>query len=328
MGGKRKLLTQTRRKALAKEMMDAVMAGTFSLNNQPLEAVLDEVDVGIKEDRYPIEVDLAGLMAIWSGSPAPATAPEPEQPVPPNYGTVDQIQNGHVPEQIRVHSGGQVDGIPAEQWQAQQAAAGYGPTPQQAAEMGIAGPVVQSVQTSAHGHINQDPQYLAWLATQPAQGGPSPLPAAVGVAPGQAVPTALGPQTVQQPAAAMTLQQAQAAMEQVGTMEVGEPPKEQPVDLDITPVAEWLELARSAKAKMEAAKDILETAKAQIGGYLDQQGGPDKSKVGFLNGRPVLRRTYVRKKVLNADSIFESHPELDRSAFTDISSFYKTELLP
>lgn len=301
MGGKQKILTQTRRKALGKEMMDAIIAGTFTLNQQPLDTVLDEVNQGIKDGRYPIEIDLAQLIAIWSGTPAPATeAPAAE---PTNHGTVDQIQqaqlaaqqNGHTPPTalagpvqqipVNVHAGNTVNGLPAEQWQAQQAAAGHGPTPQQAAEMGLPAnaPTIQ----------------------------PS-LP-----------PTAYG----QQVAAPMTLQQAQAAMQTVETMEVGQPPKEEPIPVDASPVAEWIALARQAQAKIDSAKDIVEQAKANVAAYLDQQGGPDRSKVAVLDGRAVMRRTFIRRGNFSKTRLAAAHPEIDIEAFTDESTYYRTELV-
>lgn len=308
MGGKRKLLTQTRRKALEKEMTDGLIKGTFTTNGRPLDEILDEVNTGIQEGRYPIEVDLAQLIAIWSGTPAPTEAPAPE-PQPTNHGTVDQIQQAQQNGQqipANIHAGGQVNGQPAEQWQAQQVAAGYGPTPQQAAEMNLpaVAPTVQQ---------------------------PSQLAAAAGVAPGQLVPTSFGPQPVQslpqqhvvQP---MTLQQAQAAMTAVEAMEVGEPPKEPPVEIDASPVADWISIAHQAKAKIDAAKDILEQAKANAAAYADQVGGPDRSKVLLLNGQLVLRRTFIKKKVFKKESLLAAHPEIDESAFTEYTPYYKTEL--
>jgi hypothetical protein len=125
----------------------------------------------------------------------------------------------------------------------------------------------------------------------------------------------------------MSLQQAQAAMTAVESMEVGEPPKEPPVEIDASPVADWLAIAQQAKAKIDASKDILEAAKANAAAYADQVGGPDRSKVLVLNGHPVMRRTFVKKKVFKKENLFAAHPELDESAFTEYTPFYKTELL-
>lgn len=316
MGGKRKILTQTRRAALKKEMGEALMNGTFTTNGRPVDEVLDEVNQGIVEGRYPIEVDLPTLISIWTGgTPAPTEAPAPE---PTNHGTVDQQlaaqQNGQhaavaaaVPVQqipVNVHSGNQVNGQPAEQWQTQQVAQGYGPTAEQAVEYGMppGSPVVQQ---------------------------PTPLAAAAGVAPGQPIPTAFGQQPVQQVPAAqpMTLQQAQAAMATAESIEVGQPPKEEPVQVDATPVAEWLGLAKQAEEKIKALKDIGEQAKAQAAAYADQVGGPDRSKVLFLNGQLVMRRTFVVKNNFSKERLAAAHPEIDVTAFTEPSSYYRTEIL-
>jgi len=331
MGGKRKILTQTRRTALKKEMQEALMNGTFTTNGRPVDEILDEINQGIVEGRYPIEVDLPTLINIWRGNPAPSEAPAPEPP-PTNHGTVDQQlaaaqQNGHqaavapmvpsqqipqepypVPQQIQgvpvnVHSGDTVNGMPAQQWQAQQVAQGYGPTAEQAAELGLppGSPVVQQ---------------------------PSPLPAAAGVAPGMQVPTAFGQQPVLQvPAQAMTLQQAQAAMSTAESIEIGQPPKEEPVQVDASPVAEWLGLAKQAQAKIDALKDILEQAKGNAAAYADQVGGPDRSKVLLLNGQIAMRRTFVVKSTTDTKRLAAEHPEIDIEAYKNPTSYYRTELV-
>lgn len=295
MGGKRKMLTQTRRKMLGKEMMDAIMAGTFTLNSRPLEEVLDEVNQGIQEERYPIEVDLKTLISIWSGNPAPTAAPAPEQPVPTNHGTVDQIQ------------------------QAQAAAAQtQQPVPQQNG-------YTQPLQPDNGAAYAIPEQYPVPQQVEP----PNPLTVAVGMAPGQMVPTVAGPQPVQQLPAAqpMTVQQAQAAMAAANSIEIGQPPQEEAVRVDASPVAEWLGLAKQAEDLIKKYKDILTQAKDNASAYLDQIGGPDRSKVGLLNGQIVMRRTYVQKRIFSKDQLAAAHPEIDVDAFTDTSSYYRTEIL-
>lgn len=303
MGGKRKILTQTRRKALEKEMMDALVAGTFTTNGRPLAEILDEVNTGIQEGRYPIEVDLPTLIGIWSGTPALTEAPAPAQPEPTNHGTVDQIQQAQAMAQQNV------------------AAVPMVPQPSPAEYAATQYPVVQQ---------------------------PSPLAVAAGVAPGQMVPTALGPQPVQQlqpdngagyaipeqypvpqqhVAQPMTIQQAQQAMQAAASMEIGEPPKEEAVRVDAGPVADWLSLARDAQAKIEKLKDILEAAKANASAYADQIGGPDRSKILLLNGHPVMRRTFCVKNVTNTKRLAAEHPEIDLDSYKEPSSYYRTELV-
>jgi len=307
MGGKRKILTQTRRAALKKEMTEALLAGTFTTNGRPIDEVLDEVNQGIVEGRYPIEVDLATLLSIWSGNPAPTEAPAPEQP-PTNHGTVDQQlaaqQNGHVPPAAQVMP---VQQIP-QPGPAEQAATQY--------------PAVQPMQQDNGAGYAIPEQY-------PVVQQPSPLAAAAGVAPGQMIPTAVGMQPVQQVPGGqpMTFQQAQAAMSTVETMEVGQPPKEEPIQVDAAPVAEWLGLAKQAEEKIKALKDILEQAKANAAAYADQVGGPDRSKVLFLNGQLVMRRTFVRKNNFSKERLAAAHPEIDVTAFLEESTYYRTELV-
>lgn len=74
MGGKQKRLTKTRRAVLRKEMLAAFETGRLNLGGQPIDQVLDGIDEGIKNETYPIEVTLDGLLAIWSGVPAPEEA--------------------------------------------------------------------------------------------------------------------------------------------------------------------------------------------------------------------------------------------------------------
>lgn len=309
------MLTQTRRKLLSKEIMDAVMAGQFNMNGRSLEDLLNEIDDGIKNDRYPIEVDLAQLNAIWSGAPAPVEQVPAAEPQPTNHGTVDQIQQAQAAAQQNGQPSGMQPqgGPPWAESESAQAIMQTGTWPP--------GHVSQQVQQPV-----QDPQYLAWLASQQPQGGPSPLPAAVGVAPGQMVPTVVGPQPVLAQPGQMTVAQAQQAMAAVETMEIAEPPKDPPVQVDASPVADWLGLWQQANEKITAAKDIREHAKANIAAYLDQIGGPDKSKVAMIEGRLVVRRTFIRKKVFKKDEFFGAHPELDEAAFTDESPYYRTEL--
>jgi hypothetical protein len=314
MGGKRKMLTMTRRKLLSKEIMDAVMAGQFNMNGRPLEELLDEIDDGIKNDRYPIEVDLQQLIKIWSGAPAPVEQAPATEPQPTNHGTVDQIQQAQAAAQHNGQPSGMQPqgGPPWSESESAQAIMQTGTWPP--------GHVSQQVQQPV-----QDPAYLAWLATQP-QGGPSPLAAAAGVAPGQMVPTVAGPQPVLPQPGQMTVAQAQQAMSQVETMEIGTPPKDPPVEVDASPVADWLQLWQQANEKVKAAKDIMEHAKANVGAYLDQVGGPDKSKLAMIGGRAVVRRTFVKKKVFKKDEFFATHPEMDEAAFTDETPYYRTEL--
>lgn len=99
MGGRQKRLTATRRKTLKAEMTEALVAGKFTTNGRALDDILDEVDAGIKNDFYPIEVTLDGLIEIWqlSGNPidsAPEeaqTAAGGEQGAPPAAETQDPI---------------------------------------------------------------------------------------------------------------------------------------------------------------------------------------------------------------------------------------------
>jgi hypothetical protein len=314
MGGKRKTLTNTRRTALKKEMTDALIAGTFTTNGRPVDEVLDEVKAGIEEGRYPIEVNLQTLIGIWTGTPAPTAAPAPE-PQPTNHGTVDQIQqavaqqNGHAPPVAQV--------MPTQQIQQ--------PSPAEQAMTQY--PIVSPETAAAIGY----PQF-------PSQQ-PSQLAPAVGTAPGQMVPTAVGAQPVlqpdngagyaipeQHPGQGMTLQQAQAAMSTAESIEIGQPPKDPPIEIDATPVADWLNLAKQADAKIKALKDIYEQAKANAAAYADQVGGPDRSKVLLLNGQLVMRRTFVKKKVFQKEALLAAHPEIDPETFTEFTSFYKTEL--
>lgn len=74
MGGRQKRLTKTRRAVLRKEMLTAFEEGRLNLGGQPIDQVLDGIDEGIKNETYPIEVTLDGLLAIWSGAPAPEEA--------------------------------------------------------------------------------------------------------------------------------------------------------------------------------------------------------------------------------------------------------------
>lgn len=317
MGGKRKILTQTRRAALKKEMGEALMNGTFTTNGRPVDEVLDEVNQGIVEGRYPIEVDLPTLISIWTGgTPAPTEAPAPE---PTNHGTVDQQlaaqQNGQHAAVATAVPVQQIT-VPVEQPGGMQPQGGP--------------PWTESPSAQAVQQTGTWPSPAEQAATQyPAIQQPSPLAAAAGVAPGQPIPTAFGQQPVQQVPAAqpMTLQQAQAAMATAESIEVGQPPKEEPVQVDATPVAEWLGLAKQAEEKIKALKDIGEQAKAQAAAYADQVGGPDRSKVLFLNGQLVMRRTFVVKNNFSKERLAAAHPEIDVTAFTEPSSYYRTEIL-
>lgn len=288
MGGKRKILTQTRRTALRKEMTEALIAGTFTTNGRPLDEILDEVNQGIVDGRYPIEIDLAQLISIWSGTPAPTEAPAPE-PQPTNHGTVDQIQQAQAAAQAN----------------------------------GYAQPQTIVTQTLPQ-HAAPEQVFVAPDQLQQ----PSPLAAAAGVAPGQMIPTVAGLQPVQQfGAQPMTIQQAQTAMAAADALEVGEPPKPEPVQVDAGPVIDWLNLARDAQAKIDKLKDILEQAKANASAYADQVGGPDRSKVLVLNGQLVMRRTFCVKNVTDTKRLAAEHPEIDIDAYKSPSSYYRTELV-
>lgn len=317
MGGKRKMLTMTRRKLLSKEIMDAVMAGQFNMNGRPLEEVLDEIDDGIKNDRYPIEVDLQQLIKIWSGAPAPVEQAPAAEPQPTNHGTVDQIQ--------QAQAAAQQNGQP---WTSQGGYEITGQTGVTTESMPLIGgipqtsPAEQAATQYPQIQPQQDPAYLAWLASQQPQ-------AVVATQPLQQLPQQLANpvavETVAQPGQ-MTVAQAQQAMSQVETMEIGTPPKDPPVEVDASPVADWLQLWQQANEKVKAAKDIMEHAKANVGAYLDQVGGPDKSKLAMIGGRAVVRRTFVKKRVFKKDEFFATHPEMDEAAFTDETPYYRTEL--
>lgn len=87
----RKMLTKPVEAQLRIDMNAALEAGTFILNeDQTVDAVIEHVRQGIKEDTYKPGVTFAELVAQWSGAeassgddataqePAPAEAEEPE----------------------------------------------------------------------------------------------------------------------------------------------------------------------------------------------------------------------------------------------------------
>lgn len=109
----------------------------------------------------------------------------------------------------------------------------------------------------------------------------------------------------------------------VPTVEAVELP---PVEIDISVVEDWLQLAKDCKIKITEYEAALDRAKEQIVALLDQEGGPDRSKVGMLDGKPVLRRTFVTRKTFKKDALLKDHPEFV-GKYDSSTSFYKTDFL-
>lgn len=109
----------------------------------------------------------------------------------------------------------------------------------------------------------------------------------------------------------------------VPTVEAVELP---PAEIDISAVEDWVQAAKDWKIKIEEYEAALDRAKEQIAALLDQEGGPDRSKVGMLDGKPVLRRTFVTRKTFKKDALLKDHPEFV-GKYDSSTSFYKTDFL-
>lgn len=308
MGGRQKRLTQTRRKELTKAMTEALVAGQFRLGEgQSLDSVLDEIDDGIKNDRYPIDVDLPGLLAIWSGTPAPEaaqTAAGSEQGAPPAAETQFR-SDGNILDPNAVLT--QVPVGPAavpgtvEHAQAQAAAATNGASPIAQAILGQGPPV-------------ERPE--GW----PVQGG-------------HPVYSSLQQKVIQVDSEGNQLPDApvngQAPVTELGTLPSAIAPAEEKapvVDVDLDAVRGWLQVAKGAQAKIDAAKDVFDQAMSQVNDFLDQQGGPDVSKKGLLDNEHVVQRTFCRRKVFNKKDLLADHPEISEEQYTEKTPYYRTEL--
>lgn len=349
MGGRQKRLTVARRKDLTKTMTEALVAGQFALQpGQSLDSVLDEIDDGIRNDRYPIDVDLPGLLAIWSGTPAPAeaqTAAGSEQGAPP---AAENVATGHSDSEAYTNSQNTgdpyVQGPPVgpaavpgtvEHAQAQAAAAnGAGASPTAQAILGT-GPAIgtgNAIQPAATGHP-------AWSSAQQAVVQLNGDGSATHPLPGPAAAPGLAPMTPKQAAdqSFMELQDAATAHRAANPMpvtEVGVPaaevaPKEEKapvVDVDLDAVRGWIQIARGAQKKIDVAKDVLDQAMSQVNDFLDQQGGPDVSKKGLLDGEHAVQRTFCKRKVFNKSALLADHPEIPEEQYTEKTPYYRTEL--
>ena len=330
MGGRQKRLTQARRKTLKVEMTDALVAGQFRLGEgQSLDSVLDEIDDGIKNDRYPIDVDLPKLMAIWSGTPAPAeaqTAAGSEQGAPPAAEIQDPIAADpykfphpkhadlEAAQQVADAGGTQMQvmeaamgpaAVPGTVEHAQaQAAAASGASPTAQAILGT-GPVIGTGNAIQNGHPAYSSAQLAVVQLNPDGTAVHPLPGPA-AAPGPAPVTEVGV-----PAAA----------------EVAPKEEKAPVvDVDLDAVRGWIQIARGAQKKIDAAKDVMDQAMSQVNDFLDQQGGPDVSKKGLLDGEHAVQRTFCRRKVFNKSALLTDHPEISEEQYTEKTPYYRTEL--
>lgn len=329
MGGRQKKLTQARRKELTKEMTAALIAGRFTTNGRSLDEILDEVDAGIRNDFYPIDVTFDGLVEIWqlSGNPidnAPAeaqTAAGVEQGAAPAADTSVSEQEAQVihanldaAQRVTDAGGTQMDvmqaamgpaAVPGTVEHAQaQAAAANGASPTAQAILGT-GPAIGTGNAIQGGHPAYSSAQQATVMLNPDGSAQHPLP---------------GPAAAPGP----------APVTEVGTPPAAPAPAEEKapvVDVDLDTVRDWLAVARNADKKIKAAKDIMDQAMSQVNDFLDQQGGPDKSKKGVIDGQPAVRRTFVRRKNLNTDALLADHPEISREQYTERSPYYKSELL-
>ena len=316
MGGRQKRLTQARRKELTKAMTEALVAGIFTTNGRPLDDILDEVDAGIRNDFYPIDVTLDGLIEIWqlSGNPidsAPAaaqTAAGSEQGAPPaaevhaDLAAAQQVVDaGGTQEQVMQAAMGPA-AVPGTVEHAQAQAAAMSPTAH--AILGT-GPAIGTGNAVQNGHPAYSSAQQAVVMLNPDGSAQHPLP---------------GPAAAPGP----------AAVTEVGTPAAEVAPKEEKapvVDVDLDAVRDWLTIARNADEKIKKAKDIKDQAMSQVNDFLDQQGGPDVSKKGLLDGQPAVRRTFIRRKNFDTEALLADHPEISREQYTEKSPYYKSELL-
>lgn len=316
MGGRQKKLTQARRKELTKEMTAALIAGQFRLGEgQSLDSVLDEIDDGIKNDRYPIDVDLPKLIEIWSGTPAPAeaqTAAGSEQGAPPAAETHADLaaaqavaDAGGTQMQVMEAAMGPA-AVPGtvEHAQAQAAAAnGAGASPTAQAILGT-GPAIGTGNAIQGGHPAYSSAQQATVMLNPDGSAQHPLP---------------GPAAAPGP----------VPITEVGTPPAAPAPAEEKapvVDVDLDTVRDWLAVARNAEEKIAKAKDVKDMAMSQVNDFLDQQGGPDTSKAGFLDGQLAVTRTFCRRKNFQKDQLLKDHPEIDETQYTEKTPYYRTEL--
>jgi len=243
MGGKRKMLTKTRRATLRKELTEALVEGKFRLNDgQSLDDLLDSVDTGIRNDTYPIEVTVDGLLTAWFSGPA-LTEPAEAQTAAP------------------------------------------------------------------------DP------STQPGAAAPAPEPVYV-------APAADGSQSQHANLEAAALAMSQG-LDQMAVMQAAMTPAvdpNTPAQIDASPVEDWLNLLKMAKEKKTEIEAMEQMAKDNVAAYLDQEGGPDKSKIAYLNGKPVYRRTWVPKTSLSKDKLYADHPEL-QGAYEVTTHHYRSEFV-
>jgi len=320
MGGRQKRLTQARRKTLKTEMTDALVAGQFRLTEgQSLDSVLDEIDDGIKNDRYPIDVDLPKLMAIWSGTPAPAeaqTAAGSEQGAPPAAETHADLvaaqavaNTGGTQQEVMLAAGAPI-GPAAVPGTIEHAQAVNGASPTAQAILGT-GPAIGTGNAIQGGHPAYSSAQQAVVQLNGDGTAAHPLPG---------------------PAAAPGVYQGHPALDaavEIGTLPAAPAPAEEKVpcvDVDLDPVRDWLQVARSAEEKIAKAKDIKDMALSQVNDYLDQQGGPDTSKKGILDGQHAVQRTFCRRKVFSKEALLKDHPEISEEQYTEKTPYYRTEL--
>lgn len=309
MGGRQKRLTAARRKELTKVMTDALVAGQFRLGaGQSLDSVLDEIDDGIKNDRYPIDVDLPGLLAIWSGTPAPEeaqTAAGGEQGAPPAAETHADL----VAAQVVVNADGT---------QEQVLVAAMGPA-------AVPGTVEHALAQAQANGATMSPTAHAVLGTGPAIAGGHPAYSSAQ----QAVVQLNGDGTATHPLPGPAGAPGPAPVTEVGTPVTEVAPKEEKapvVDVDLDAVRGWMQIARGAQKKIDAAKDVYDQAMSQVNDFLDQQGGPDVSKKGLLDGEHAVQRTFCRRKVFNKSALLADHPEIPEEQYTEKTPYYRTEL--
>lgn len=341
MGGKQKKLTQAGRKKLQAEITAALVEGRLQLQQgQSVDNVLDEVDEGIKSDKYPIGVDLAGLMAVWFGqaeTPAPEPDPKEAETVKEQVPTVDQIQAAQaqqphlqaVPDQQYPDAGLPApDPMAAAHAFQQRVQDAYAGPPEQnpyiAGSPANLAAAAEVAQTATHPQqvieaAMLPPQQVLADAAQPID--PSQISVSV-AAPGSdqfvPVPGQLVQGTVQATPAQLAAQ--------LAGVEVGQPEPAPPVEVDMGPLHEWVDLYRGSKAKLEQIEAIMNQAKEQIVAYVDEQGGPDRSKVGLLNGELVVKRTWHSRKTLDKSKLYANHPEL-AGIYEEPKFQYRTEIL-
>lgn len=283
----RKMLTKARRAKLRNELTEAVVEGRFALlPGQKIDTVLDGVAEGIKNDALPIELTLDGLLDHCEN---------PQGGVP--FWTPELEEDTGAAELERV--GGEPDNSLQA---AEDAFARRGVEPPKYTITGVTGTTVEEVPLLS-GPVTIAEPYLSAVqaALAPPPVPPMPPPPGIAAAQVQTMPDVPVP-----------------------TLEAAEPPP--PVEIDISAVEDWFQAAQDWKIKIGEYTAALERAKEQIAALLDQEGGPDRSKVGMLDGKPVLRRTFITRKTFKKDALLKDHPEFV-GKYDSSTSFYKTELL-